>query len=123
MTPIRPVVARSPGNNRNLAGLAQLVYANQPSLQAFDVASGKLLWAAKLAAAANQPFVQVRPPQICRSHLALLAKAQSYRSDSKAMIIDAQSGKVAQLVTVSGAPVVAGRSASESGFCGWTRRR
>jgi len=114
------VAGRRPGVGPRLSIPGQVVaYIRNPCLQAFDVRTGRLLWVADLTLGALgglQPYVYVMPLEVCRSHVTVLVKAQSYMRDSKVFILDAVTGKVVQTVVVSRTGLVRGRRAAQQRY-------
>lgn len=74
----------------------RLRYTPVPSLQAFDLASGELLWATELSVG-GQVNVFLMLPEICRGHVGVGVK-QHATQPSTVMIIDGRSGRIVQKV-------------------------
>ena len=91
----------SVGSNRVNMLMNMQSYFRSPSLQVFDVATGKLKWAADLAKFGAGSSQTVMPIEVCRTHVGILVK-QNYTQPAYAMLFDAHSGRNVQEVALPG---------------------
>jgi outer membrane protein assembly factor BamB len=96
-------------SRQNVLSARGVIQIQEPSLHAFDLVTGKTLWQADLSTGGGQPLlVQVGQT---RQHLVVVAKENAITRPARLLIIDAQTGKVAQkieLPTVQNLPQPAG---------------
>jgi outer membrane protein assembly factor BamB len=83
-----------------------LSYCRDPSLQVFDLSSGRPAWqAVDLSPAGGGTYVYAMPLEIGQRHICALSKAQPYTRPGTLRIIDFRTGRVVQEpVSVPGVP-------------------
>lgn len=85
-------------------GASVASYAKDPSLHAFDLATGKRLWkSVDLSPVGGGTYVYVMPFEIGRRYICALSKAQPFTRPATLRIIDSRTGQEAQdPITVPG---------------------
>ena len=85
----------------------RVTYSMMPSLQVFDVTTGKLLWKLQCEAPGS-PQCFVMPPEVGASHVTLLIKPTSWNMESTAYVLEAETGKTVQKISLPGIQPAAG---------------
>ncbi len=101
------VAGMANSSSRQAVYMGRLSYVRGPSLQAFDLASGKLLWSAKLSGAGAATNLYVMPIEVCRDHVGVLVK-QHYNRPSTAMLVEGRTGRAVQKVEIPGVQIKPG---------------
>ncbi len=73
-----------------------LTYTRDPSLQVFDLASGKRLWDPVDLNPGAESYVYAMPPEVGRKYVCALTKVQPFTRPSTLRIIDSATGENAQ---------------------------